>query len=455
MRIACYSPLPPARSGIADYTAELLPELARYLDIELVVDEPARCELPPSLAGLAVHGPRELPALLGRPGEGRCEAVLYHLGNNRDYHSSIYNCLLEVPGVVVLHEAVLHHLVRDLTLHAGDPRAYLWELRYAYGRSGAALGRRCLETGVPLSPWSYPLFERVVDRSLGIIVHNEFTRARVLASRPAARVARIPHHLSLGGAPLPSREEARAALGLPAGDFIAASFGFVTAAKRPQVVVRACARLRREAPELRARLLLVGEISPHFDFSQVVGALPDGVEVTGRLDLARFLLYMAAADVAINLRYPTGGETSGTLIRLLGLGKPVIVSRAGAFAEIPAGCCAHVDVDGREEETLFTLLHRLATDEPLRHALGGNARRHIATHHTLAGSAAAYADFLRACAGAKPFRALPPLVPYPEDDLLSDLLLEVSAELSDLGVGEADEELLSAVAGALVELGLD
>jgi len=450
VRIAYFSPLPPQRSGIADYSAELLPALARQLEVELIVPEGWRAAGGGPLAGMAAHAERAFPRLAAA---GRFDAVLYHLGNNRDYHASIYRALLEHPGVVALHEAVIHHLVRDLTLYAGDPAAYVGEMRYAYGLSGEAVARRCLSTGVPLDPWTYPLFERVVDRSLAVSVHNEFTRGRLLASRPRARVAVVPHHLSLGERPLPAPAAARAALGLPPDAFVVASFGFVTAAKRPEVLLRAFARLRRKVP--RAVLLLAGEVSPHFDFGAVaLPALMHGVTVTGRLELDRFLLHMAAADTAVNLRWPTSGETSGTLIRLLGMGKAVIVNRVGAFAEIPEGCCAQVDRDEGEEDLLVAFLERLAADAELRQAMGDNARRWVAAHNTLEGSARGYAELLRQVAadGAAPFRALPPLAPYGEDDVATDLLRAVSAEMCDLGVGEAEDDLLAAVAGALVEL---
>lgn len=452
MRIAYYSPLPPQKSGIADYSAELLPHLAEHCEIELIVDEGVR-----PAAGLAarfpVHGHRALPGLLAA---GRFDAVLYQLGNNRDYHASIYRSLIDHPGVVVLHEYVIHHLLRDLTLSVGDPEGYVREMRHAYGRSGEAMARRCVETGVPLDMWSYPLFERAVDASLGVIVHNQFTRDRVLASRPLARTAVIPHHLSLEGLPEVPAAAARAALGIAPEDFAVATFGFLTPSKRPGVLLRAFARLRREVPA--ARLLIVGEVSPHFDFDQVfTPELREGVTVTGRLEIDRFLLYMRACDVAVNLRHPTAGETSGTVVRLLGMGKPLIVNETGSFAEIPGYCCAKVPLDPMEEDLLVAYLRLLAGDEPLRRRMGENARRHMALHHSLAGSARAYAGFLRETveSGARPFRAVPPLEAYPEDDLLSDLVRETTAEMVDLGIGEGEEELLEEVAGAIVEVDLD
>ncbi|HEV8241953.1 MAG TPA: glycosyltransferase family 4 protein [Thermoanaerobaculia bacterium] len=460
MRVAYLSPLPPQTSGIADYSAELLPPLARHLEVELVVEDGVAVgrEL---AAAFPVQTLRRFPELLAT---GRYDAALYHLGNNRDFHAGIYRRLLahpvDVPAVLVLHEYVLHHLVRDVTLHAGDPDAYVEAMRWCYGRSGEAVARRAVATGVPLDPFRFPLFERAVDAAAGVIVHNRTTAGRVLASRPEARVQVVPHHLSLAGLPAVAREEARHQLGIPAADFVVATFGFLTEAKRLPVLLRAFARLRGELPADRAagtRLELVGEVSPHYDFARIFAPeLRAGVEITGRLELDRFLLHMAACDVAVNLRHPTAGETSGTLVRLLGLGKPVIVTRAGAFAEIPDGCCAKVDLDEDEEDLLVATLRALAKDPALRQVMGENARRYVAAQ-TPEVSAAAYAGVVRDAVEKRwrPAPCPPPLAPFAARDLFAELVRDSAAELADLGIGERDEEVLAPVAQALVELDLD
>lgn len=449
MRLAYFSPLPPQRSGIADYSAELLPHLAEHLDLELFVDEGVRVE-EAIRSRFPVHGDRAFSGI-----SQRFDAVLYHLGNNADYHARVWQTMAGHPGVVVLHEAMLHHLVRGMTLSRGHLDGYVEEMRYAYGRTGQALARRSLDTGIPLDVWSYPLFERAVDAATALIVHNDFTRQRVLASRPLARVSLIPHHLSLGAAEAAEPAAVRAALGIPADAFVLASYGFITPAKRLEVSLRAFARLKKERPD--ALYYLVGEVSPHYDLAGfLTPGLADGVVLVGRTELDEFLRYMMAADVAVNLRYPTAGETSGTLIRLLGMGKPVIVSNLGAFAEIPDGACAKVDLDETEEELLLAWLRQLAADEGLRRAMGENARRHVAPH-TPAASARAYAEVVRQAVEERwaPVRPVPPLAPYPPGDVLSDLAADLSAEAVDLGVGEMDDDLLRELAGVLVDLGFD
>jgi glycosyltransferase involved in cell wall biosynthesis len=498
MRLAYFSPLPPQRSGIADYSAELLPHLAQYLDIELFVDEGVKVD-PDLAARFPVRGDRAFPALWE---SGRYDAVLYHIGNNHEYHTRAWRMLQRYPGITVLHEPMLHHLVRGMTVARGDLDGFVEEMRYAYGRTGEALARRSLGTGIPLDPWSYPLFERVVDSSLALIVHNDTTRDRVLASRPDAWIVKVPHHLSLGEESDLSRAGVSSPLGgggleqgggqeggvsndrnLPVSKGVPtggaplltsplsqpppsqgggtntglrfASFGFITPAKRLDVALRAFARLRREiAPG--AVYYLVGEVSPYYDLAGLLTPeISDGVVLVGRTELPEFLEHMAAADVAINLRYPSAGETSGTLIRLLGMGKAVIVSNTGAFAEIPDDCCAKIDLDATEEELLFAVLQALATDPDLRRRMGENARRHIATHHTLEGSARAYADLIHKVVAARPapVRPVPPLAPYPPEDVLSEIAGAVAAEAVDLG-GADDDLILTELAAVIVDLGL-
>jgi glycosyltransferase involved in cell wall biosynthesis len=454
MRLAYYSPLPPQRSGIADYSAELLPALARRCEIVLITDD-GKVGDAKLAASFPVEPEARLPELLRT---GACDLALYQLGNNPDYHGGIYRRLRRTPGVVVLHEYVLHHLIRELTLSAGDGAGYVEALRYSYGTTGEILGRRSVERHIPLDPFRYPLFEPAADAARALIVHNRTTAERVRTSRPEARIAIVPHHLSLTGVPTTSAEQARARLAIAPQDFVVATFGFVTPAKRAPVLLRAFARLRSELPAeraARARLLLVGEVSPSYNLdAEWPAELRPGVTVVGRLPLDRFLLHMVACDVAVNLRHPSGGETSGTLVRLLGLGKPVLATDTGSFAEIPDGCCAKVDLDEHEEDLLVAYLRALEGDADLRARLGANARHWMASR-TVEASAAGYLEVLERCLaeGWQPAPCPPPLAPWPASDLDSEIVRDVSRELCDLGAGERSPAL-ARVAEAMAELGI-
>ncbi len=447
MRVAVYSPLPPQRSGIADYTAELLPALARHAELELVT-EPGQ-----SLASELARWPRRPVAELARAiARGETDVVLYHLGNSAEYHERIRETALALPGVVVLHEYVLHDLVRGAALRRGEPDLWIAELAACYGAAGERAARRALATGVGLEPQRWPLFEPVVDRCRAVIVHSEYARRRILAARPRAEVAVVRFPLSLPGSPA-GRAEARRRLGLDPSEPLLGLFGHVVPTKRPQVVVRALARLRERFPA--ARLLIAGEISPYLPGGAELAEAP-GVSVLGRLDLDRFHLAMEAVDVAVNLRYPVSGETSATLIRLLGLGLPVVVSDAGSFVEIPESCCVRVPVGAAEEESLVAVLAELLAAPALRAAIGANARAYTAAHHALAASAQGYAELLARVAAGGGHAPGPAEGPRPlpsELPLAERLLARLGRTLADLGVDDGDEATLDRVAAAVAEVG--
>lgn len=474
LRIGWASPWPPQRSGIADYSARLAPAVAEHLDLELLADAPPRdapVRTEPALAErFAVHPLSALPGIAAERGWG---AVVYQLGNDPRFHGAIHRALLAHPGVVVLHEAVLHHMVRELTLAAGNAEGYVEAMRYAYGPTGRALARRAVATGVPLDPHRYPLFERAVDAARAVVVHNRTCRDRVLAARPGARVEVIPHFVQLDeierseAAPALDPAAARAALGVPAGAPVVATFGYLTAAKRLEACLAAFARLRAERPD--AVFLLAGAADPAAGLERLLASgLGAGVRPLGHLPLDRFLAAMAATDVALNLRWPTAGETSGTLMRLLALGKAAVVTDAGSSAEIPDGCVAKVPADGAEVELLAAVLRRLAADPELRAPMGAAGRRWIAAHGALPAVARAYAVLIEEVIAddlqPRPYPPVPPLASYPPDDLLSELLRRAGAELEDLGLAEqkdcgggmaTDPDPLTGVARAVVELGLD
>ncbi|HEX2165473.1 MAG TPA: glycosyltransferase, partial [Thermoanaerobaculia bacterium] len=361
----------------------------------------------------------------------------------------------------VLHEYVLHHMVREMTLAAGDRAGYVEAMRGAYGELGAALARRAIDSGVPLDPFAWPLFEPAVDAALGVIVHSETARRRVLASRPGARVTVVPHHVAVEPAADrdAERSAARRRLGLADDLFLVGTFGLQTPPKRLDVLLAAFARLAAARPE--ARLAVVGAVDRRVDLDRLLGGLgpaAGAVTVVGRVDdLGRFLDWMRAVDVAVNLRHPSGGETSGTVIRLLGLGKPLVVTDGGAFAEVPDGCAAKLPPDEREVDVLAAWLEALAADPELARAMGDAARRHMAERHSLPGSAAAYAEALAAAVAspAPPAPRVPPLAPWPPDDLYTAVLTSLAADAADLGLDERDDDLLRVLAEAAVELDLD
>lgn len=445
IRLAYLSPMPPAATGIADYSAELLPYLAEHVDVEVFAPEgdggPARAPGDIPLHRLRLFEPDDF------------DLTLYQIGNNVDFHGQIYRLALEKPGLVVVHEFMLHHLIRGLTLGRSDVDAFAEEMRYAYGETGRRAVKQFLDTGVPVDPWPFPLFERLVDSSLGVLVHSRAVRNRILASRPLAEVSVVPHHLAIDD--LEPQADARswyAELGVPATAPIVGVFGFVTPQKRIHVLLEAFREVRQENPE--ARLAIVGEVSGFYDVDDLRPQAPDGVLWVGRLPKRELLQAMEGCDIAVNLRFPSGGETSGTAIRLLGLGKPLVVSDVGWFAEIPRGCAARVPVGRGEHEALVAVLDSLLADRDLAALMGANAAHRMAAENSLENSAAGYVEAIRS-AVTRPSQvrsAVPPLAAK-SVQFGPQTLCGVAAAAADLGWTE-DEPTLTALAEVGVDLGL-
>lgn len=441
MKLAVWSPLPPSPSGIADYVAESLAPLARHHELVLVTEDPASVD--PALRARFPVVPADAPP--------PADLDLHHLGNSPS-HGFVYRAAQERPGVVVLHDWTLHHLVLHETVQKGDARTYLREMRRAHGEAGTFVGRQVARAlGGALLPALFPLNDRVLEASLGVVALSRQTAERVRRKVPGRAVLHLPHHLSLPLAP-PTRTEARRALGLHEGDVLVTAPGLATAAKRLDVAIRVIARSRAAHPRLR--LVVAGAVDPELPLETWAHAagLDDGLQVTGRLSLDDFVRHLAAADVVLALRFPSHGEMSGALVRALGVGRPVFVTAGSAAAEeFPDGVVVSVDPGPAEEAELEALLAHLLARPDLRDRIGALAREHVLREHDLEATASRLAAFLAELAAAKPAlldarREDRPL----EDGLLSYFVEEVRWGARDLGLADVRlglEPLLAPLTG--------
>ncbi len=117
------------------------------------------------------------------------DGILYQLGNN-PYHSFVYEQALKTPGIVVMHEANLHHLIADITIRRGEWDAYLREVEYNGGPAALAFAQRVRRLEVGPDYEGVPMLRRVLERSRGAIAHSRFV-ARATARHRLSR-ARSP-----------------------------------------------------------------------------------------------------------------------------------------------------------------------------------------------------------------------------------------------------------------------
>lgn len=376
MRVGFVSPMPPSSSGIADYSQALSAHLGSLLELTIISSPQSLFEL------------------------GSFDLVLYQMGNN-GAHGFVYEMALRHPGVVVMHEANLHHLIAEITIKCGDWDRYLDEVAYEGGAPALAhaLRVRALETAPDYE--GLAMTRRILERSRALIVHSRYMEARMREAGFAGPIARIPHGAwtePVNGLPY------RYQLGLEETTPLLGVFGHLKPYKRLPEILRAFRRLVRVQP--RARMILVGEPHPDLPLDSWLERLElhPFVRVLGRVPIEDFAGFMAACDVVLNLRYPSVGETSGTLQRALGLGKCVLVSETAAFCELPDEICMKVPVDRTEEEVLFELLNVAVSRPELRRQLGDAARRWALEHCAWDRVARQYAAFLKAVASGAEWR---------------------------------------------------
>jgi len=368
MRVAFFSPLPPAKSCIADYSAAVLEHLDKSVEVETFAAKPAAFDA------------------------SRFDVCLYQLGNN-PYHDFVYEAAMEHPGVVVMHEANLHHLIADLTIKRNDWDGYVREVERNHGKDAADYAERFVRTRQRAPDYSLSMMRSVLERSRGAIVHSDAVGAELRAQGFEGPIARILHGAWTAPA---DRMSYRARLGLQERTPLIGVFGFLKPYKRIAESLRAFRRLVRTVPE--ARMILVGEAHPELPLKSLIESLnlQPHVRHLDFVPMEDFNGYLDACDIVLNLRYPTVGESSGTLQRALGMGKAVIVSDVGSFRELPDEICLKAPVGAIEEEMLFEYLNLLATRPAVRSALGARAREWAERECSWEIVARRYAEFLEA-----------------------------------------------------------
>ena len=370
MKVAWVSPLPPAPTGVAEYSARLSRELARHIEIDALESPGAR--------SLASYG-----------------ACVYQIGNN-PLHGAAYDAALAVPGVVVLHDAVLHHLL----LGKLSREEYVEEFVFNYGEwlrdFAEQLWRERATSASQESYFRYPLIGRICRRSRGLVVHNR--RAGNMARRAlgnrngSVEVVEIPLYVDPPSLPEESeRERIREKLGISAEEVVISTFGYLRPSKRLHSLLEASRML-----ETPGRILLVGDFVS-YDYEAAILAEINELPVTRLPYVAEseFWGLVAITDICVNLRYPSAGETSAIALKLMAAGKPVIVTAGEEVSSFPRGSVIQVDSGEAEIEMLAHYLCALAADDEMREVVGQSAARYVAERHNVETVTKQYLDVIR------------------------------------------------------------
>jgi len=385
-KMAYVSPLPPFRTGIADYSAELLPELSKFYDIDVIIDP--NTDEKPQFDGVAVKSSQWL-----LDNASRYDRVIYHFGNNSLFHGYMFQLLDVVPGIVVLHDFYLSGVVWHMDALGWTSGG--WSQALYEGHGYAALADRYRRENSDDVCWEYPCSLSVIQKSLGMIVHSANSKrlAKHWYDGDDRDWVEIPHMRV--ASTYVDRTGARAALGIGESDYLVCAFGFLGPTKLNMQLLQAWAASDL-AKDPTCHLVFVGEndLGPYGqEVSRLIGdwGPKTNVRITGWADTTMFRQYLMAADVGVQLRALSRGETSGTVLDCMNYGKATIVNANGSMADLDSEAVWKLP-DEFTERQLVEALETLRSDVAFRMRMGNAAKQIILDRHAPDQCARQYRD---------------------------------------------------------------
>lgn len=378
-RLAYVSPLPPARSGISDYSAELLPELAAHYQIDVIV---AQESVTPADAGINY---RLRSVAWFEENAHVFDRVIYHFGNST-FHDHMFHLIEKIPGTVVLHDFFLSGIAAHMELHQGHQN--FWTRALYLGHGYTAVSQRINGADTADAVWKYSCNLRVLQQAEGIIVHSHYSirlaqqwygenSGLKWAEIPLLRTPRFPDERT--------RAATKEKLGFSESDFVVCSFGLLGPSKLNNRLLDAW--LESElAEDEHCHLVYVGQNSEGAfgeDLLKKINASPcrDRIKITGWADADLFKAYLEVADAAVQLRTLSRGETSAAVLDCLNYGIATIVNANGSMSDIPTSSLVKLPDDFDNAE-LSDSLNMLRSDSETRGRIGTQGQQLIHTRHS-------------------------------------------------------------------------
>ncbi len=387
LKLALFSPVNPRRCGVSDYTEELLPELGKLADVDLVTESyrPSNPSIAESFRVLTVDEFRANAA-----GYDSC---VYQVANSLDYHGYVVPMLARHPGIVVLHDFSLQYLMLGLSLMRGDLKSLEQILQQGYGAAAPRVARKLLLSR--MDPYEVSMVRPILNWATGIVVHSECVRSKVLEEIPGRD--NDVRFLYMGvpvPEAMPESTGLKARYGFAETDFILASVSTVSYTKRLDVALQAVARAKRRYQNVKFVILGGGTLGAKVRGLIDRYGLRDSVKHTGWVSADQYRDYILLADAVLDLRYPAGTEASASLSRAIAAGRPVIVSAHGWFLSLPDELALKVPVNSEEIDRIEAMIGQLILDPSKRAAMGRASWEFARSNLQISSCARGYVDFI-------------------------------------------------------------
>jgi len=366
-KIAWLSPFPPQKSGIANYSYWLVKALKTHVDIDLYYDsEPPSAELQSDFDVYPLNDFAERYATY--------DQAVYHLGNNRDFHKRIYEFAWDLPGTVVLHDYNLSAFMHDAFYRQNYE---LYRQALPNGSSDEARkGIQALIHRLVPETHKHPMSHAVVSRSKKVIVHHRWVKNQFADNE---HIEVIPHFAKLNCKPTSEQiRSLKGKLGIRDAHFVLTCLGFINPNKLPRLQIEVVKRLLDDGYPVQ--MIFAGEPAP--EVKELVTEVRSGkyhehVIFTGYQNEVDYFSSIFASDVIINLRNPSMGEASGTLMHALAAARPTIISDTNQYREFPDKVCWKLAHDENQAEVLYAYIVALLSDKKLRAAISGNSADYV------------------------------------------------------------------------------
>lgn len=406
MRVAFFTPLPPTPSGIADYSAEVLSQLAAVFEIDVYTSESESLKLDKSNYRIFHHRTFDWQDVR-KP----YDRLVYQVGNNACHDFMIHHLYLH-PGILVLHDWNLHRFRAFSLLARGDVTAYVDELTACHGLPGRQVAILTAQ-GFPseLLFHFFPMNKLLITNALVLAVHNQWSATKIHQTHPTTPIKVISSPFT----PLPKPPtseaitKARSKVGVKPEQLMLASFGLINTAKGIPSVFSVLKTLNLKG--LSLKYVIVGHIDDRAELQELINRyeVSEFVAAPGYVSTEEFHALMAGTDIGINLRYPTQGETSAVLVKLLAYGKPVIVPDYRQFRELPRVACWHIPLGPKLALELQQAIERLAQSPDLRQSIGSKARQYAEQDHDFTKTIKQYVELITDPRGDRNLRRSPML----------------------------------------------